>query len=55
MAAIQQLLSISIQQLLSMEAPPSLCSLGAKPRDLRFGGPLLEMLFDRGVMGLRPT
>ena len=28
---------------------------GAQWRDLRFSGPFLEMFFDRGVMGLRPT
>jgi hypothetical protein len=30
-------------------------ALGAKPRDLQFRGPFLEMFFDRGIMGLRPT
>jgi len=29
--------------------------LRAKPRDLQFRGPFLEMFFDRGIMGLRPT
>jgi hypothetical protein len=46
---------LSFQQLLSMEAPPSPLSSRAKPRDLRFSGPLLDMFFDRGIMGLRPT
>jgi hypothetical protein len=32
------------EQLLSMEAPPSPLSSRAKPRDLRFNGPLMEML-----------
>ena len=27
----------------------------AKWRDLQFSGPLVEMFFDRGFMGLRPT
>jgi hypothetical protein len=33
------------EQLLSMEAPLSPLSSRAKPRDLRFSGPLLEMFF----------
>jgi hypothetical protein len=37
------------QQLLPMEAPPSPLSSRAKPRDLRFSGPLVEMFFDRSV------
>ena len=28
---------------------------GAQWRGLRFGGSFLEMFFDRGIMGLRPT
>ena len=28
---------------------------GAQLRDLRFSGPILEMFFDRGIMGLLPT
>jgi hypothetical protein len=32
---------------LSMEAPPSPLSSRAKPRDLQFRGPFLEMFFDR--------
>ena len=28
---------------------------GAQWRDLRFSGPLVEIIFDRGIMGLRPT
>jgi hypothetical protein len=36
--------------------PPSIGkSGGAKPKDLQFSEPLLEMFFDRGVMGSRPT
>ena len=34
-----------IQQLLSMEGPPSTLSSRAKPRDLQFSGPLVEMFF----------
>jgi hypothetical protein len=37
--------------MLSMKAPPSPLSSRAEPRDLRFGGPLLEMFFDRGSHG----
>jgi hypothetical protein len=33
------------KQLLSIEAPPSPLSSRAKPRDLQFSGPLLEMFF----------
>jgi hypothetical protein len=47
--------TMSIQQLLSLVAPASPLSSRAKPRDLRFSGPLLEMFFDRGVICLRPT
>jgi hypothetical protein len=36
-----------VQQPLSMEASPSPLSSRAKPRDLRFCGPLLEMFFER--------
>jgi hypothetical protein len=43
------------QPLLSEEPPPSPLSSRAKPRDLWFSGPLLEMFFDRVVMCLRPT
>jgi hypothetical protein len=37
----------SIQQLFSMEVLPFPLSSRAKPRDLRFYGPVLEMFFDR--------
>jgi hypothetical protein len=37
------------------EPSPSPLSSRAKPRDLQFRGPFVEMFFDRGVMGLRPT
>jgi hypothetical protein len=33
-----------------MEAPPSPLSSRAKPRDLQFRGPLLEVFFDRGAV-----
>src|ERR1700679_948170 len=36
-----------MQQLLSMGALPSTLSSRAKPRDLRFSGPFVEMFFDR--------
>jgi hypothetical protein len=39
---------MSIQRL-SLEAPPSPLSSRAKPRDLRFSEPLLEMFFFDGV------
>ena len=45
----------SVQQPLSIEPLPSPLSSRAKPRDLRFRGPLLEMFFDRVAMGLWPT
>jgi hypothetical protein len=37
----------SVQQLLSIEPLPFPLSSRAKPRDLRFRGPFLEMFFDR--------
>jgi hypothetical protein len=36
-----------MQQLLFMGALPSTLSSRAKPRDLRFSGPFVEMFFDR--------
>ena len=36
-----------------MEAPPSPLSSRAKPRDLQFYRPVLEMFFDRVLMQLR--
>jgi hypothetical protein len=36
----------SVQQPLSFEAPPFPLSSRAKPRDLQFRGPFLEMFFD---------
>jgi hypothetical protein len=36
----------SVKQPPSMEAPPSSLSSRAKPRDLRFRGPFLEVFFD---------
>jgi hypothetical protein len=49
---------ISVQQLLSLEAPPS--PLSSRPERSAVERPLcgcssLEMFFDRGIMGLRPT
>src|ERR1700761_1756958 len=48
----------SLQQLLLMEGPPS--PLSSRPERSAVerslcGGPFLEMFFDRGIMGLRPT
>src|ERR1700735_923885 len=40
-----------MQQLLSMDALPSPLSSRAKPRDLRFSGPFVEMFFDRSFHG----
>jgi hypothetical protein len=36
---------VSAQQQLLMEPPPFPLSSRAKPRDLRFSGPILEMFF----------
>ena len=38
---------LSFQQPLAMEPPPSPLSSRAKPRDLQFSGPFVEMFFDR--------
>jgi hypothetical protein len=47
---------MSIQRLLSMKAPPFPLSSRAKPRDLRFSGPLLEMFFRQSKSwAFRPT
>jgi hypothetical protein len=44
----------SVQQSLSMEPSPFPLSSRAKPRDLQFRGPFLDMFFDRGhVCGFR--
>src|SRR6202453_4539817 len=40
-----------MQQRLSMGALPSTLSSRAKPRDLRFSGPFVEMFFDRADPG----
>ncbi len=44
-----------LHQPLSMEAPPSPLSSRAKPRDLQFCGPLLEMFFDRAKRSREPA
>jgi hypothetical protein len=45
----------SIPQPICIKLLPFPLSSRAKPRDLRFRGPFVEMFFDRVVMGLRPT
>jgi hypothetical protein len=44
----------SVQQLLSIEPLPFPLSSRAKPRDLRFRGPFLEMFFDRAYPDFLP-
>src|ERR1700733_5247834 len=44
-----------MQQLLSMGALPSTLSSRAKPRDLRFSGPFVEMFFDRAERSGEPA
>ena len=49
---------ILIKKQFSGSALPPLCHpdrSAAQWRDLRFGGPFVEMFFDRGITGLRPT
>jgi hypothetical protein len=40
---------------MKIATPPTSTGNPGQPRDLQFRGPFLEMFFDRGIMGLRPT
>jgi hypothetical protein len=50
----KQIKNASVQQRLSMEPLPFPLSSRAKPRDLQFRGPVLEMFFDRAYPDFLP-